>query len=176
MGTNDLRVGLNLTPVRAQRLSFRIEWGLEIKGMGRWTVIVQVLQAFGALCSGGGLVIRYPPGYEGGPVTFDEPVVAFAQYLGMEPIVGEGVNRLHIFPKRKGCRGIAVLPAGKESGTDVASAPIPLTGSVVSFPTITGPVYEPLRVLGAGINKGVPVMESLDLFVVTRLLKDAKCI
>ena len=43
MGANDLRVGLNLTTVHAQRLSFRIEWGLEIKGMGRWTVIVQVL-------------------------------------------------------------------------------------------------------------------------------------
>jgi hypothetical protein len=43
MGTNDLRVGLNLTPAHAQRLSFRIEWGLEIKGLVRWTVIVQVL-------------------------------------------------------------------------------------------------------------------------------------
>ena len=85
----------------------------------------------------------------------------------MESIVGEGVNRLHIFPKRKGCRGVAVLPAGKESGTDVASAPIPLTGGVVSFPTIAGPVYEPLRVLGAGINIGVPVMEPIDLLVVT---------
>ncbi len=104
--------------------------------MGRWTVIVQVLQSLGPFRSSGGLVIRYPPGHERGPITFDKPFVAFAQDLGVEPIVGEGVDRLDIFPNRKGCRGVAVLPADKESGTDLASAPVPVSVGVVSFPTI----------------------------------------
>jgi len=67
-----------------------------------------------------------------------------------------------------------MLPAGKESGTDLTSAPVPVSLGVVSFPTVPRPVYKTPGVLGAGIDKGVPVMESVDLLVVTRLLKYSK--
>ncbi len=142
--------------------------------MGRWTVIVEVLEPLGAFRSGGGRLIWYPPGNVGGPITFDKPCVAFAQDLGVEPVVGEGVDRLDIFPHRQGCRGVAVLPGGQESGTDLASAPVPVSVGVVSFPTIPRPIDKTRGVLGAGIDKGVAVMESLDLLVVARLLKVSK--
>ena len=83
--------------------------------MGRWTVIVQALQSLGPFRSSGGLFIRYPPGNVGGPITFDKPIIAFGQDLSVEPVVGEGVDRLDIFPKRKGCRSVAVLRAGNPS-------------------------------------------------------------
>ena len=92
MRLHDLGAFLNPLPVHAQGLPIGIEGDLEIKGMGSWTVIFQVLQPLCALCPGGSLVIGYPPGDECRPITFDKPIVAFAQDLGVEPIVGEGVD------------------------------------------------------------------------------------
>ena len=86
------------------------------------------------------LVIGYPPRDVRWPIAFDKPVIAFGQDLGVEPIMGESVDGFDIFPKRERRRGVAVLPIGKESGTDVPNAPVTVTVSVVFLPTITRPV------------------------------------
>jgi hypothetical protein len=44
------------------------------------------------------------------------------QHLGVKTIVGEGVNRLDVFPKRKSGRGVTVLAGGEESGANLAGA------------------------------------------------------
>ena len=62
MRLHDLGAFLNLLPVHAQGLPIGIEGDLEIKGMGSWTVIFQVLQPLCALGSSGSFVIWYPPG------------------------------------------------------------------------------------------------------------------
>ena len=92
-----------------------------------------VLYSRGALFADASLVIWYPAGHERGLITFDKLVVTFAQYLGVAPIAGRGVDRLDIFPKKKSCRGFPGLPTSEKSGADLSGFPVPISLGMVSF-------------------------------------------
>ena len=102
MRLDDFGAHLNLLPVHAQGLSLGVEGSFEVERIGRWAIIVQAFQSFGALGASGDVVVGNPPGDVGGPIAFDKPLVPFGQDLGVKAVVSEGVDRLDIFPNRKG--------------------------------------------------------------------------
>ena len=94
----------------------------------------------------------------------------------MEAVVGEGVDRLDIVPHREGSGGVPVLAGREKPGADITDAPVAVPVGMVPFSAQPRPVYEAQRVLGADVDEGVSVVESLVVFSFVGLLKYRKCI
>jgi hypothetical protein len=82
--------------------SIAVERSLEIKGIGCWPVVVQLLQPLEGLGPIGHIIIRYPPSDVGGPVWYQAPSFARAKRDTVRAVICKRVDRLQVHPQGQG--------------------------------------------------------------------------